>query len=219
MPSTTFYNLPAEKRERLLSAARAEFARAPYEEASVNRMIRAAGIPRGSFYMYFTDKEELFRFLMETYSGMLSDWMGTQLVQNGGDLFAAFLALFDFIQANRESVPFQELAAILHRNRQMQPGLLLEGLLRGTLLNPEASAEMLSILRNQRLNGKMPFYLHSRGVPVAHKTGEDDGITHDVGIVYAAHPLALCFAGQRTDVPAFERLMQDMSRAFVDSVS
>lgn len=134
MPSTTFYNLPAEKRERLLSAARAEFARAPYEEASVNRMIRAAGIPRGSFYMYFTDKEELFRFLMETYSGMLSDWMGAQLAQNGGDLFAAFLALFDFIQANRESVPFQELAAILHRNRQMQPGLLLEGLRPGAVL-------------------------------------------------------------------------------------
>ena len=134
MPSTTFYNLPAEKRERLLSAARAEFARAPYEEASVNRMIRAVGIPRGSFYMYFTDKEELFRFLMETYSGMLSDWMGAQLAQNGGDLFAAFLALFDFIQANRESVPFQELAAILHRNRQMQPGLLLEGLRPGAVL-------------------------------------------------------------------------------------
>ena len=134
MPSTTFYNLPAEKRERLLSAARAEFARAPYEDASVNRMIRAAGIPRGSFYMYFTDKEELFRFLMETYSGMLSDWMGAQLAQNGGDLFAAFLALFDFIQANRESVPFQELAAILHRNRQMQPGLLLEGLRPGAVL-------------------------------------------------------------------------------------
>lgn len=134
MPSTTFYNLPAEKRERLLSAARAEFARAPYEEASVNRMIRAAGIPRGSFYMYFTDKEEFFRFLMETYSGMLSDWMGAQLAQNGGDLFAAFLALFDFIRANRESVPFQELAAILHRNRQMQPGLLLEGLRPGAVL-------------------------------------------------------------------------------------
>ena len=134
MPSTTFYNLPAEKRERLLSAAQAEFARAPYEEASVNRMIRAAGIPRGSFYMYFTDKEELFRFLMETYSGMLSDWMGAQLARNGGDLFAAFLALFDFIRANRESVPFQELAAILHRNRQMQPGLLLEGLRAGAVL-------------------------------------------------------------------------------------
>ena len=134
MPSTTFYNLPAEKRERLLSAARAEFARAPYEEASVNRMIRAAGIPRGSFYMYFTDKEELFRFLMETYSGMLSDWMGAPLAKNGGDLFAALLALFDFIQANRESVPFQERAAILHRNRLRQPGRLLEGLRPGAVL-------------------------------------------------------------------------------------
>ena len=49
MPSSTFFNLPAEKRERLLAAARAEFARAPYEDASVNRIIRAAGIPRGSF--------------------------------------------------------------------------------------------------------------------------------------------------------------------------
>ena len=27
MPSTTFFNLPEEKRERLLAAARAEFAR------------------------------------------------------------------------------------------------------------------------------------------------------------------------------------------------
>ena len=84
MPSTTFYNLPAEKRERLLSAARAEFARVPYEDASVNRIIRAAGIPRGSFYMYFTDKEELFRFLMETYGGMLADWMGSSWTPTAG---------------------------------------------------------------------------------------------------------------------------------------
>lgn len=56
MPSKTFFHLPAEKRERLLLAAEEEFARVPYAEASINRMIRAAGIPRGSFYMYFRDK-------------------------------------------------------------------------------------------------------------------------------------------------------------------
>ena len=50
MPSATFYNLPEEKRERLLRAAREEFSRVPYESASVNRIIRSAGIPRGSFY-------------------------------------------------------------------------------------------------------------------------------------------------------------------------
>ena len=46
MPSKTFFHLPAEKRERLLLAAEEEFARVPYAEASINRMIRAAGIPQ-----------------------------------------------------------------------------------------------------------------------------------------------------------------------------
>ena len=125
MPTTTFHNLPTEKRERLLAAARAEFARAPYEDASVNRIIRAAGIPRGSFYMYFTDKEELFHFLMETYRRQLEDWLGERLERDGGDLFAACLALYDFILDNRQARPVLELAAILRRNRQRMPALLL----------------------------------------------------------------------------------------------
>ena len=93
MPSATFYNLPAEKRERLLRAAREEFSRVPYESASVNRIIRSAGIPRGSFYMYFTDKEELFGHLMDSYGALLERRMGELLEQREGDLFAAFLEL------------------------------------------------------------------------------------------------------------------------------
>ena len=93
-------------------------------------------------------------------------------------------------------------------------GLLLEKLYRGQCVSPQADADMLSILRDQRLNGKMPFFLHSEGVKIAHKTGEDDGITHDVGIVYAKHPLILCFASEHTDVPAFERFIQDAARDF-----
>lgn len=77
MPSKTFFHLPAEKRERLLLAAEEEFARVPYAEASINRMIRAAGIPRGSFYMYFRDKEELFHYLLKRYQdGCSSGWSG-----------------------------------------------------------------------------------------------------------------------------------------------
>lgn len=125
MPSTTFFHLPAEKRERLLAAARAEFVRVPYEEASINRIIREAGIPRGSFYMYFTDKEDLFRYLMETYGELLIQRMGERLDWNRGDLFAASLALFDHVQANWHSGEFREMAAILRRNRQLQPGLVL----------------------------------------------------------------------------------------------
>ena len=91
-------------------------------------------------------------------------------------------------------------------------GLLLKKMYQGACVSPEADREMLAILGDQRLNGKMPFYLH--GTKIAHKTGEDDGITHDVGIVYAAHPLVLCFASNHTDVPAFERFIQDAARDF-----
>lgn len=95
-------------------------------------------------------------------------------------------------------------------------GRLLELLYKGECVSPEADAEMLDILKNQRLNGKMPFFLS--GVKIAHKTGEDSGITHDVGIVYAGHPLILCFASNHTDVPAFERYIQDAARDFTEWV-
>ena len=95
-------------------------------------------------------------------------------------------------------------------------GLLLERMYAGTLVSPEASAQMLEILRNQKLNGKMPFFLKPRGVACAHKTGEDDGITHDVGIVYARRPFVLCMLSEETDVPAFEHLIQDVARELAE---
>ena len=61
-----------------------------------------------------------------------------------------------------------------------------------------------------KLNGKIPFRL-PESLPVAHKTGEDDGITHDCGIVYADEPFVLCFCANHVDVPACERLMQDIA--------
>ena len=137
MPSTTFFNLPEEKRERLLAAARAEFARTSYGEASVNRIIRAAGIPRGSFYMYFTDKGELFRYLMERYGEMLVESFGGLLDRAGGDLFAAALDLYDAIAAQLAAGPCRELAEIIRRNRQMEPGQLL------TQPGPEAVLDRL----------------------------------------------------------------------------
>ncbi len=95
-------------------------------------------------------------------------------------------------------------------------GQLLEKLFKGECVSPAADAEMLSILRDQRLNGKIPFFLDD--MEIAHKTGEDDGITHDVGIVYADSPLILCFASNHTNVPAFERFIQDAARDFVQWV-
>ena len=88
---------------------------------------------------------------------------------------------------------------------------LLRALLNGRLVDERASADMLNILKNQRLNGKMPFFLHDKGIACAHKTGEDDGVTHDVGIIFAEHPIILCFLSEGTDVPKAERALQDIA--------
>ncbi len=85
-------------------------------------------------------------------------------------------------------------------------------------ISREADKRMLETLSHQRLNGKIPFAL--QGCLVAHKTGEDSGITHDVGLVFDKEtraPLcALCFASEHMETPEFERFMQDISREFVE---
>ncbi len=65
MPSNTFLNLPEDKQTRLMDAASWEFSAKPFNEVSINKIIQDAGIPRGSFYMYFQDKEDLFRYLVQ----------------------------------------------------------------------------------------------------------------------------------------------------------
>ena len=89
-------------------------------------------------------------------------------------------------------------------------GDMLERMYGGALVDAQACAQMLEMLRAQRLNGKFPFHFRDR-IPIAHKTGEDDGITHDVGIFYAREPFVLCCMGNETDCPAFDRFMQDLA--------
>lgn len=60
MPKETFFRLHEEKQQRLIEAARKEFSSHSLKDASVNQIIRYAGIPRGSFYQYFEDIEDLY---------------------------------------------------------------------------------------------------------------------------------------------------------------
>lgn len=52
------------------------------------------------------------------------------------------------------------------------------------LVDKQSSDSMLDLLKQQKLNDKIPEYLPD-DVVVAHKTGELDDVTHDAGIVYA----------------------------------
>ena len=123
LPSDTFFRLPAPKRERLLRCARQEFSRVSYPDASINRIIRSAGIPRGSFYMYFEDKSDLFLYLMDRFVDAFIETVCQLLEEEEGDLFRAFQRLFDRLQdrcraGGRESQA-AAVIAILRRNAGM----------------------------------------------------------------------------------------------------
>lgn len=98
---------------------------------------------------------------------------------------------------------------------------LLEKMYKKELIDKESSEEMISILKNQRLNGKIPFFLQNINpkVHIAHKTGEDTNITHDVGIVFAREPFIVCFCGNNVNVPEYERLIQDITYDLYKEIS
>ncbi|WP_407311728.1 TetR/AcrR family transcriptional regulator [Desulfosporosinus sp. SB140] len=65
MPKTTFYNLSEEKKERIFDAAMKEFSIRTFSQASINQIIKNADIPKGSFYQYFDNKEDLYLYMLE----------------------------------------------------------------------------------------------------------------------------------------------------------
>lgn len=62
--------------------------------------------------------------------------------------------------------------------------VLLTGLARGDLLGGRATAHALDVLTRQQAGDRLPRHL-PRGVRLAHKTGELEGVRHDAGIVLA----------------------------------
>jgi AcrR family transcriptional regulator len=68
MPRATWTNLDADRRERVLHAAMAEFGRHGYSGGSLNVIARDAGVAKGSLFQYFDDKFDLFAHVAEETS-------------------------------------------------------------------------------------------------------------------------------------------------------
>ena len=95
---------------------------------------------------------------------------------------------------------------------------LLERIARGSFVSPEVSREMENLLRKQQIRHKIPGCL-PQGTAFAHKTGDDTGITNDVGIVFAKRPFVLCFASNKTDVPEANRFLRGTALKLFEACS
>ena len=95
MSTETFLRLPEEKRNRFLEAAWEEFTTVPVDKVSVNKIILRANISRGSFYQYFSDKQDLMAYLLNQVRNEVVAALRQLSEESGGDFFAMCLRAFD----------------------------------------------------------------------------------------------------------------------------
>lgn len=96
MPSERFYRLSEEKQGLIWKASMKEFISEPYEKVSINKIIRSAGISRGSFYTYFEDKRDLLSFLLEDTQRKWREFCLECLEKTDGDIFSSMEAMMEY---------------------------------------------------------------------------------------------------------------------------
>ena len=97
MPTNTFFNLPAEKKHKILKAANKEFARVPLEQASIKNIVEDAEIARGSFYQYFENKQDLFEYIMTSKTGDMEKNLIEMIEQANGNIINIFINIYDHL--------------------------------------------------------------------------------------------------------------------------
>ncbi|MGM0495463.1 MAG: TetR/AcrR family transcriptional regulator [Bacillota bacterium] len=97
MPTKTFYNLKKAKQDRITNAAIDEFQDKIYEQVKLSEIIKKASIPRGSFYQYFKDKDDLYLYLISMIRNTKLDYLSNSLI-------------------NDKNIPFIDLVKILYQD-------------------------------------------------------------------------------------------------------
>lgn len=107
MISPTFQNLKEDKKNRIIDAALEEFSLRPFNEASITNIVKNADISRGSFYQYFGNKENIYKYLVNFLYTKHRDELVNILLKNSGQLYPSLLEFYEhYIDALFESKYF-----------------------------------------------------------------------------------------------------------------
>lgn len=97
MPKETFLKLSEEKKQKVLNAAKREFARVPIEQVSIKNIVEDAEIARGSFYQYFESKEDLLAYILKENADEIDTKIKNKIYETKGDIFDAYIELYDLM--------------------------------------------------------------------------------------------------------------------------
>lgn len=114
-----------------------------------------------------------------TAANMLIDLLGFDYI---GSTFREF----GLVRTNlsRKMMDFQSRArGIENYTTPREMADILEKMYRKSCVSPPASDKCIAVLKEQKVNDRIPRYL-PRKTPVAHKTGLENKVCHDAGIIF-----------------------------------
>lgn len=93
MPKETFFNLDEKKRKKIFEVALKEFAINDYNSASINNIVKEAGISKGSMYQYFNNKKDLYLYLLDQAGEKKLDFISENISKTKEDFFVMLKAM------------------------------------------------------------------------------------------------------------------------------
>ncbi|ERJ12067.1 TetR/AcrR family transcriptional regulator [Haloplasma contractile] len=101
-------NKTFEKKEQLIRAAILEFGNKGYDHASLNSILKEAGISKGTFYYHFKSKEELYIDLVFTLAEKKKQFFNDHLDVNilGKDLFTILEVMIELGLRFASEIPY-----------------------------------------------------------------------------------------------------------------
>ncbi len=95
MPTQHFEKLKTDRKNAIIKAGTREFATKEYSEVSVRDIADQADISRGSFYLYFTDKEDCYLTVINAYKNRLEQDL-LNIYIKATDINDVVLQVFDY---------------------------------------------------------------------------------------------------------------------------
>lgn len=94
MPTKTFFNLPSEKRELIISAAIDEFSERNIMESKIALIMKRTKLSRGSFYTYFDSIEDLYLYTVTILRDKRFEYINDQWENEDLPFFEYFKELY-----------------------------------------------------------------------------------------------------------------------------
>jgi TetR/AcrR family transcriptional regulator len=178
-----FKNLNTDKQERVFQSALNEFAANGYRNASMNNVVKAAGISKGSLFQYFRTKSDLFTGVVDMAASRVKSYLRQvrddtaampfftrieRLLGSGFDFIDRhpLLARVYFRLLESGEAPFgsERILELRRQGDHFLAELILSGIERGELrrdIDPERTAFLVNSLMETLLRSYYTEYLAS----------------------------------------------------------